>query len=51
MLYLLWTIQSVLFHQGLDCQTLRLIDEKVELEKQQFLTKSLNENAQIRSQK
>ena len=40
-----------IFHQGLDCQTLRSIDEKVEFEKQQSFIKSLNENAQIRSQK
>ena len=40
-----------IFHQGLDCQTLRLIDEKVELEKQQSFIKSLNQNAQISSQK
>ena len=39
------------FHQGFDCQALRLIDEKVELQKQQAFCESMNQNAQIGSQK
>lgn len=40
-----------IFHQGIDCQTLRLIDEKLETEKQQSFIKSLSQNAQISTQK
>lgn len=40
-----------IFHQGFDCQTLRLIDEKIELEKQKAFCKILNQNAQIGTQK
>ena len=40
-----------IFHQGFDCQALRLIDEKVKLEKQQAFCESMNQNAQIGTQK
>ena len=35
-----------IFHQGLDCQTLRLIDEKLEQEKHQSLLKSRHDFSQ-----
>ena len=40
-----------IFHQGSDCQTLRLIDEKAEMDKHRALINCLNQNVQISSKK
>ena len=40
-----------IFHQGFDCQTLRLIDERAELDKQQALINRMNKNVQLSTQK
>lgn len=40
-----------IFHQGVDCQTLKLIDERAESDKHRALINNLNQNIQISTKK